>query len=279
MPNVALVSASPCLPAPAPAPALPAYLLAHPLPTADAPRVADDLQSIFNIERHNDGPAMGEPTLSALAVEHFRHGTVECTPVPVARFVRNAVMDLLTPREGCPNACFSSNAKLRETLAEILALHPQGNDTTVARVVGELGLPSLLQDNPAYAPGTLAALHYDVGAHALASGIGSVPSGTPSEAEVLYFGESELMFLDNGNVYRRDVASTHAAILDFHYGVAGLPGHGTRELGTPEISPAMMHLADFTDHLTRCQQRRDAEPRLVAEAQPVTRAGRGCAIL
>ncbi|VVE46374.1 hypothetical protein PIN31009_04397 [Pandoraea iniqua] len=277
MPSLAVVSPTLCPPsyAIAPALALPSEPSSLGLRSAEPPRVAADLRAMTNAR-----PALpAGPSLSLGATDRFRLGVIECTPVPVDRYVRNALTELLTPRDGCPNACVPGNAQLREMLTTILTLHPQGDATSLERVIGQIGLPSLLRDDPEYAPGTLNALRYDVGAHAVASGVFSVSEGEPGEAELLDFGASELMFLDTPNEYRHDVASAHAAIIDFHYGAAGMAGHGARENRETRITPAMMQIADFTRHLATCQQRREAESLVTADAQTMPRAAMRCAIL
>ncbi|VVE25427.1 hypothetical protein PIN31115_03361 [Pandoraea iniqua] len=277
MPSLAVVSPTLCPPPHVLAPALPlpGEPFGHGIHVAEHPRLATDLRSMTNAL-----PASGAgPSLSLRATDRFRLGVIECKPVPVERYVRNALTELLTPRDGCPNACVPDNAQLREMLATILTLHPQGDATSLERVIGQIGLPSLLRDDPEYTPGTLNALRYDVGAHAVASGVFSVSEGEPSEAELLDFGASELMFLDSLNEYRHDVASAHAAIIDFHYGAAGMAGHGARENRETRITPAMMQISDFKRHLATCQQRRDAESQAMTDAQTIPRAGMRCAIL
>lgn len=283
MPSLAVATPTLCPPSYAIAPALslPGEPSSLGLRSAESPRVAVDLRAMTNaLPARPALPALpARPSLSLGATDRFRLGVIECTPVPVDRYVRNALTELLTPRDGCPNACVPGNAQLREMLAAILTLHPQGDATSLERVIGQIGLPSLLRDEPDYAPGTLNALRYDVGAHAVASGVFSVSEGEPSEAELLDFGASELMFLDTPNEYRHDVASAHAAIIDFHYGAAGMAGHGARENRETRITPAMMQIADFTRHLATCQQRREAESLAMADARTMPRAGMRCAIL
>lgn len=256
----------------APAVALPSHFVFN--PQIAEPPLHSDLQTMANIRP--ELPQAG--TLSASATHHFRKGVVECKPVPVEHFMRNALMDLLAPRDGCLNDCFPSNAKLREALAEILVLHPQGGETTLERVIQQLGVPSLLLDSPEYEPGNLAALAYDVGVHAAAQGLYSVSVGEPGEYELLDFGVSELRFLESDNDNRHDVARTHVAILDFHFGVAGMPGSGVRTGETPRITPAMLNLRDFHQHAFDCRRRQNDDSVETARAHLGQKIATGCLV-
>ncbi|UVA78244.1 hypothetical protein [Pandoraea commovens] len=181
-----------------------------------------------------------------------------CQPTPVDKYLADALAGFITPRGECAPRTFASNAALRAELAEMLALHPDGEGVSVAKRIEALGFPSLLRDDdPKYLPGTLGAMRYDVGANAIRLGRFKLPQTDPySKAAAFRFaGECELAHLRKGDPVAPLVREDHASILDFHYRAAGMRGH-TALPPTGYINAAQdeTHLSDFTAHLTRCRR-------------------------
>ncbi|VVE32309.1 hypothetical protein PAQ31011_03734 [Pandoraea aquatica] len=180
-----------------------------------------------------------------------------CQPTPVDKYLANALAEFITPRGECAPRTFASNAALRAELAEMLALHPDGEGVSVAKRIEALGYPSLLRDDPTYLPGTLGAMRYDVGANAIRLGRFKLPETDPySKAAAFRFaGECELAHLRQGDPVAPLVREDHASILDFHYRAAGMRGHtALPPTGYVNAGQDETHLSDFTAHLTRCRR-------------------------
>lgn len=182
-----------------------------------------------------------------------------CRVIPVRDYFDSVLAELITPHSACGTGRFTSNAELRKALSELLTLHPEGSEVSVDTRVKEMGLPSLLLDDPAYLPGTLTALSYDVGAHSVEIGRFTFPElDEVQEAAFLFAGESELAYLHEGNPHAPRVRETYAAILGFHYRAAGMRGHTTLPpAGNTLAAKDDTTLADFTAQLARCRQRSD----------------------
>jgi len=166
-------------------------------------------------------------------------------------------MELVGTTGECPKPCLASNAQLRRALVEVLALHPQGDTISVETMLKD-SAPSLLLDDPSYSPGTLKALRYDIGVNAEKQGLFSMSGEAPAEEDFLFFGESEMMFLKDGNQYRNEVARRHSTVIGFHYTAAGMPGYTLQPGMLRRHSSSLGRIEDFVDHLAACRQRRDA---------------------
>lgn len=201
-------------------------------------------------------PSNSEP-LSASTIEHFQRSAIRCELVPVKKYFFEALMELVGTTGECPKPCLASNAQLRRALVEVLALHPEGDTISVDAMLKD-SAPSLLLDDPSYSPGTLKALRYDMGVNALKQGLFSMSGEAPAEEDFLFFGESEMMFLKDGNQYRNEVARRHSTVIGFHYTAAGMPGYTLQPGMLRRHSSSLGRIEDFVDHLAACRQRRDS---------------------
>lgn len=222
---------------------------------ANRHEIAIDMENIENQPRARQ-PASSEAKLD---VAHFRRATFKCHPVSVNDYFNHVLAELVTPQSECASRRYASNAELRKVLGDLLTFHPAAGTVSVNARIKEMGLPSLLRDEPDYLPGTLSALTYDVGSHSIDIGRFAFPAlGATDEAAFLFAGESELAFLHEGNPHASRIREDHAQILGFHYRAAGMRGHTT--LPPAGYAPATQDdttLSDFTAQLARCRQRPD----------------------
>lgn len=256
--NIALVNATPpsCPSAPVPTP----YFADQYASFARGYRVVRQSGAAPDLRASPQGlpvPSNSE-SLSASTIEHFQRSAIRCELVPVKKYFFEALMELVGTTGECPKPCLASNAQLRRALVEVLALHPEGDTISVDAMLKD-SAPSLLLDDPSYSPGTLKALRYDMGANAVKIGLLSTGDEPPDEEDFLFFGQSEMMFLNDENTYRNDVARRHSSAIGFHYTAAGMPGYALQPGTRRKHSSSLGRIADFVAHLETCQQRRDAQ--------------------
>ncbi|VVE44641.1 hypothetical protein [Pandoraea fibrosis] len=222
---------------------------------ANRHEIAIDMERIEN-RPHARSPAS---TTSERLYARLGRAAFTCRVIPVRDYFDNVLAELITPHNACGTGRYTSNAELRKALGELLTFHPEGTEVSVEARVKEMGLPSLLRDDPAYLPGTLTALSYDVGAHSVEIGRFAFPELDEGKEDALLFaGESELAFLHEGNPHAPLIREAHAAILGFHYRAAGMRGHTTLPpAGNTLAAKDDTTLADFTAQLARCRQRSD----------------------
>lgn len=215
----------------------------------------------IDIEKIENQTHAWKPTSQAAKRSNapLQRATFACRTIPANDYFDNVLAELVTPLRECGAPRYADNAELRKTLGDLLTFHPDGARLSVDARIRELGLPSLLRDDPAYLPGTLSALTYDVGAHSVDIGRFTFPElDIAQEAAFLFAGESELAFLHEGNPHASLIRKDHSAILAFHYRAAGMRGHTT--LPPDGYALAIQDdttLCDFTSQLARCQQQTD----------------------
>lgn len=222
---------------------------------ANRHEIAIDIEKIVN-QTHAWKPASQAAKRSNA---HLPGAAVTYRTIPANDYFDNVLAELVTPLGECGAPQYPTNAELRKTLGDLLTLHPDGASVSVDARIKALGLPSLLRDDPAYLPGTLSALTYDVGAHSIDIGRFTFPElDIAQEAAFLFAGERELAFLHEGNPHASLIRKDHSAILAFHYRAAGMRGHTT--LPPDEYALAIQDdttLCDFTSQVARCHQRTD----------------------
>lgn len=193
-----------------------------------------------------------------------------CRTMEVNDYVRNVLTTLVTPKEGCPSRRYARNAELLESVANALALHPQGGEALLEARIRAIGLPSLLRDDPEYLPGTLHALRFDVGSRIVAIGRSELPdlaeAQAPDDLALHVAGARELSYLDSENPSAAQVVRDHRQILDFHYRAAGAAAPVSITGPSPDPSAHERHIADFIVHLKRCRQPSGPRP-----ARPIAR--------
>ncbi|MFK0377479.1 hypothetical protein [Pandoraea sp. NPDC090278] len=218
------------------------------------PSTAIEMQEVDNTASLTDKEL---PTRQGVASDKSTRRAFGCQPTPVDTYVANALAEFVTPRGECAPRTFASNAALRTELADMLALHPDGEGVSVAAQLEALGLPSLLVDDRKYLPGTLDAMRYDVGANAIRLGRFkfSEIDAYGKAAAFRFAGECELAHLHKGDPVAALVREDHASILDFHYRAAGMRGHtALPPTGYVKAGQDETQLSDFTAHLTRCRR-------------------------
>ncbi|AKC71641.1 hypothetical protein MB84_22585 [Pandoraea oxalativorans] len=218
------------------------------------PSTAIEMQVANNVDSVTDREL---PTRRGGASDKSTRRAYGCQPTPVGDYFAHALAEFVTPRGECAPRTFASNAVLRTELADMLALHPDGEGVSVAAQIEALGLPSLLLDDLKYLPGTLDAMRYDVGANAIRLGRFKFPeTDTYGKAAAFRFaGECELAHLREGDPVAPLVREDHASILDFHYRAAGMRGHtALPPTGYVNAVQDETQLSDFTAHLTRCRR-------------------------
>ncbi|QBC32601.1 hypothetical protein [Pandoraea sp. XY-2] len=215
----------------------------------------------IDIEKIENQSHAWQPTSQAAkrSNAHFHGAAFTCRTMPVNDYFDDVLAELITPLGACGTPRHPNNAELRKTLGDLLTLHPDGAEVSVDARISELGLPSLLRDDPAYLPGTLNALTFDVGGHSIDIGRFTFPEpDIEQEAAFLFAGESELAFLHEGNPYAARIREDHSAILAFHYRAAGMRGYTTLPPGGYALAiQDDTTLCDFTSQLARCQKQTD----------------------